>query len=314
MKKTTAVAQRDSVLDQLSVRYGMETGELRTVLLDTIFQVPAKEKPFTQSEATAGLILAAQYDLDLFAKELYITKSGGRLMVVIGVDGWIKQCNQHPQFDGDELTFTHDEHGALISATCTIHRKDRQYPTIRTEYLDECRRAGDNWKTKPRRMLGHKAYIQTARAAFGLKGIDEDDLERMREVEDAEVVGIRDDAAVRQPARRKRQPAQLVAPPAEEFPAHDEKPQEETIDPPEEKTVEAEISEPKSGLVEPQAGTSEEAAKNSLLTEWAGFAGKMNVKQKASCREASGAEVICRDLSVDQLQVAVDTAKAVLGV
>jgi hypothetical protein len=65
--------------------------------------------------------------------------------------------------------------------TCTLYIKGRSHPVRVTEYKDECFRATDPWKTMPKRMLRHKALIQSARVAFGFSGIyDEDEAERIR--------------------------------------------------------------------------------------------------------------------------------------
>src|SRR5580765_7172723 len=69
------------------------------------------------------------------------------------------------------------------TATCIIYRKDRSHPTRITEYLAECTRGTDPWKSHPRRMLRHKALIQCARLAFGFAGIyDHDEGERIIDV------------------------------------------------------------------------------------------------------------------------------------
>jgi hypothetical protein len=66
--------------------------------------------------------------------------------------------------------------------TCTLYIKGRSHPVRVTEYKDECFRATEPWKTMPKRMLRHKALIQSARVAFGFSGIyDEDEAERIRD-------------------------------------------------------------------------------------------------------------------------------------
>jgi hypothetical protein len=73
----------------------------------------------------------------------------------------------------------------LIAITCRMHRKDRSRSIEATEYMTECRKGTDVWKTWPRRMLRHKAMIQCARYAFGFSGIvDPDEYERMESVRD----------------------------------------------------------------------------------------------------------------------------------
>ena len=89
----------------------------------------------------------------------------------MSVDGWNKIMNQHPQFDGIEFNHATDEKGQVVSVTATIYRKDRQRPTVVTEFLSECNTGSQPWKQYPSRMLRHAAMKQAIRLAFGLSGI-----------------------------------------------------------------------------------------------------------------------------------------------
>jgi len=132
----------------------------------------------SDSQMTALLIVANQYGLNPWTKEIYAfpDKNNG-IVPVVGVDGWSRIINSHPQFDG--LDFEQDSE----SCTCVIWRKDRQHPIRITEWLSECRRANVGpWQSHPRRMLRHKAMIQCARLAFGYVGLyDQDEAERILE-------------------------------------------------------------------------------------------------------------------------------------
>jgi len=134
----------------------------------------------TDAQMTALLIVANQYGLNPWTKEIYAfpDKNNG-IVPVVGVDGWSRIINSHPQFDG--LDFEQDNE----SCTCIIWRKDRAHPIKITEWLSECRRANTGpWQSHPRRMLRHKAMIQCARLAFGYVGIyDQDEAERIIEAE-----------------------------------------------------------------------------------------------------------------------------------
>lgn len=133
----------------------------------------------TDAQFNVLMIVATQYGLNPFTKEIYAfpDKNNG-ITPVVGVDGWARIINSHPQFDGME--FTSDAE----SCTCKIYRKDRNHPTTVTEYLEECKRNTQPWNSHPRRMLRHKAMIQAARLAFGFGGIyDEDEAERIETTE-----------------------------------------------------------------------------------------------------------------------------------
>ena len=134
------------------------------------------------SQMAALLIVADQYNLNPWTKEIYAfpDKNNG-IVPVVGVDGWARIINSHPQFDGMEFEQDSD------SCTCIMYRKDRSRPVKITEYMSECKRANTGpWQSHPKRMLRHKAMIQCARMAFGFGGIyDQDEAERIIDMGDA---------------------------------------------------------------------------------------------------------------------------------
>ena len=161
---------------KLAAKFGMEDSEgVLEVLKATAFRGQV-----TDSQMTALLIVAGQYGLNPWTKEIYaFPDRNNGIVPVVGVDGWSRIINENPQFDGMEFVMTEDE------CTCIIHRKDRSHPVKVTEYMAECRRDGTApWKSHPRRMLRHKAMIQCARLAFGYVGIyEQDEAERILESE-----------------------------------------------------------------------------------------------------------------------------------
>lgn len=162
---TTALATLSS---KLAHRFGMaEDAELITTLKQTAFK---SREPASDAQLTALLVIANEYGLNPFTKEIYAYPDQHKGIVpVVGVDGWIRIINEHPQFDGLEFDATEE------AVTCRIYRKDRTRPTAITEYLVECRRATDPWKNMPRRMLRHKALMQCARVAFGFAFYDDEE-------------------------------------------------------------------------------------------------------------------------------------------
>jgi phage recombination protein Bet len=131
----------------------------------------------TDAQMTALLVVANQYGLNPFTKEIFAFPDKGGIVPVVGVDGWARIINNNSQFDG--MDFEQDAE----SCTCIIYRKDRGHPIKVTEYLSECKRANAGpWQSHPKRMLRHKAMIQCARLAFGFGGIyDQDEAERIVE-------------------------------------------------------------------------------------------------------------------------------------
>ena len=163
----------------------------------------------SDAQMTALLVVANQYALNPWTKEIYAfpDKNNG-IVPVVGVDGWSRIINSHPQFDGIEFHHA-DEFVTMPGAKpapewieCHIHRKDRSRPVVVREYLDEVYRApfkgkyGDvtgPWQTHTKRFLRHKAMIQCARLAFGYGGIyDQDEAERIVEASSVKHMGAAD--------------------------------------------------------------------------------------------------------------------------
>lgn len=161
--------------NKLAERFGMESdnAEVLSVLKSTAFKGQVSD-----AQMTALLVVANQYGLNPWTKEIYAfpDKNNG-IVPVVGVDGWARIINDHPQFDGME--FEQDAE----SCTCKMYRKDRTRPVAVTEYMAECKRNGVGpWQSHPKRMLRHKAMIQCARLAFGFTGIyEEDEAERIKD-------------------------------------------------------------------------------------------------------------------------------------
>ena len=151
-----------------------EGAELLATLKATAFKGQV-----TDAQMSALLIVANQYGLSPWTKEIFAfpDKNNG-IVPVVGIDGWSRIINNHPQFDGMEYEQDAD------SCTCIIYRKDRSHAVKVTEYMVECKRPGVGpWASHPYRMLRHKATIQCARLAFGYGGIfDQDEAERIVEV------------------------------------------------------------------------------------------------------------------------------------
>lgn len=160
-------------VNQLAETFGIpESDDLISVLKATAFKGNVSD-----AQMSALLIVAQQYRLNPWCKEIYaFPDQNNGIVPVVGIDGWSRIVNSHPQFDGMDF------HSDDDTCTCTIYRKDRSHPVKITEYLSECKRPVKPWQSHPKRMLRHKAMIQCARLAFGYGGIfDQDEAERIME-------------------------------------------------------------------------------------------------------------------------------------
>lgn len=104
--------------------------------------------------------------LNPFKKEVWAIKAGGRLQVMVGVNGYWTIANSHPQFDGYEEDIEVDEAGNPIKAWCKIYRKDRKFPSMGVAIFRECAQQSPVWKSRPSQMILKCAESFAIRKAF----------------------------------------------------------------------------------------------------------------------------------------------------
>lgn len=202
MATEQAIALHDnhpSLVEKFAHRYSVDPAKMLTTLKATAFR--QKNGQVTNEQMMALLVVADQYKLNPFCKEIYAfpDKQNG-VIPIVGVDGWSRIINQHSQFDGMEFNQA-EKIVNLASAKpcpewieCVIYRKDRTHPIKVREHLDEVYRPPFKtksghlvigpWGTHTKRFLRHKAMIQCARMAFGYVGIyDQDEAERIHEAQ-----------------------------------------------------------------------------------------------------------------------------------
>lgn len=191
--------ERKSLMTKFAHRFDMEPDKMMTTLKATAFKV--KDGEATNEQMAALLIVAEQYGLNPFTKEIYAfpDKQNG-IVPVVGVDGWNRIINDNSQADGIEFRYSNNVITLDDAKPCPewceaiIYRKDREKPTVVREYLDEVYRPpfeGKNgykkpgpWQSHTKRMLRHKALIQAARIGYSFSGIyDEDEAQRIVEAE-----------------------------------------------------------------------------------------------------------------------------------
>lgn len=169
--------KRVSLIEKMADKYHLDPRNMMATLKATAFRGDVSNE-----QMAALLVVADAHNLNPWLKEIYAFPSRQGIVPIVGVDGWARIVNEHPEFDGMDFAYDKDAQ----SYTCTIHRKDRAHPVSVTEYMMECKRDTDPWRTHPLRMLRHKAMIQCARLAFSFAGIyDPDEGERILAAEEA---------------------------------------------------------------------------------------------------------------------------------
>jgi len=205
----TAVALRPErsvpIAKRLAERFAVDESKLMQTLKATAFKQKDGQAQVTDEQMTALMIVADQYKLNPFTKELYAypDKQNG-IVPVVSVDGWSRIINEHHALDGIEFRYSEASDAPPGGKPCpewcevVISRKDRAKPIVVREYLDEVYRApfkgkgrdggtyevNGPWQSHTKRMLRHKTLIQGSRIAFGFAGIyDEDEAQRIIERE-----------------------------------------------------------------------------------------------------------------------------------
>jgi phage recombination protein Bet len=183
-----------SVLVRMGSRFGVDPDKMMVTLKATCFKQRKDDPEVSNEEMMALMVVADQYKLNPFTKEIYAfsDKKRGGIVPVVSVDGWARIINEHPQLDGIEFAYSpetveHKKKTCHAWIDCIMSRKDRSKPTIVREFFAEVVRSANfetPWDTHPNRMHRHKALIQCARVAFGFAGIyDPDEAERIIEAQ-----------------------------------------------------------------------------------------------------------------------------------
>ena len=183
-----------SLVETFSGKYGVDANKMLHTLKQTAF---SGKDDISNEQMMALLVVANQYDLNPFTKEIYAFPDKGKIIPVVSVDGWSRIMNSNPQMDGIEFEYSDErvEHKGKQChewIDCLIYRKDRSRPIKVREFFDEVVRDskyGGPWDSHPNRMHRHKAEIQCARIAFGFAGIYDAD-EAARIAESSNVVEI----------------------------------------------------------------------------------------------------------------------------
>jgi phage recombination protein Bet len=179
-------AKKPSLLEKMADEYSLDTLKFWEGIKATIAPTKKDGALASDAEIMTFLMVANQYKLNPFLREIHgFVGKGGKVQVIVGIDGWIKMVNRRADYGGFDMLHKLDEKGNLASITCRMKVKDDSVALgVRivemTEYMSECKMPGkEPWEKWPARMLHHKAFIQAARYAFGItEFIDEDEGER----------------------------------------------------------------------------------------------------------------------------------------
>jgi phage recombination protein Bet len=195
---TTECRRSQSLVTKMASKFSIDPDKLLSTLKATAFKQSDGTEP-TNEQMAALLVVADQYGLNPFTREIFAfaDKRAG-IVPVVGVDGWSRIINDHPQSDGFEFRESEEIVTPEGGKPCpkwmevVIYRKDRSHPIVVREYIDEVYRKANYqgpWQTHTKRFFRHKVLIQGARIAYGFGGIyDDDEAQRIVDMGQAEVV------------------------------------------------------------------------------------------------------------------------------
>jgi phage recombination protein Bet len=229
-----AAGQRISPVVAFSQMYNVEPAKVYELLRGTVIKPDKSGRHASNEEVAAFIIVANQYGLNPFTREIHaFTDPQKGVVPIVGIDGWSKIVNSQERFDGCEFETHVDDKGRTYAITCAMHVKGRSHPVRVTEFLSECRRDTRPWSSHPNRMLRHKAFMQAARIAFSLSGIcDEEEAEDVLRPERPERLASEIASGTKRVAARlleQQKPAlpATPAPPAESRSPNEELPTED---------------------------------------------------------------------------------------
>lgn len=166
-----------TALAKLAENTGVSTEEITDVVKGMILAGKNQHGAVaTNAEMAVVSGICSKYQLNPMMREAHAFISGGKLQVMIGLDGWLKIMNRQPEFDGYEQFDNFNDKGELESVLTKIYIKGRKFPTPHTEYMDEAYQPNSAaWKKFKKRMLSGKSLGQCVRKAFGISEIIDDD-------------------------------------------------------------------------------------------------------------------------------------------
>lgn len=145
------------------------------------------------AEVAMFLAVAARYDLDPFAKEIWLAKDKGRLIILTGKDSILKVARSSPDYlghesgvvyEGDEflahrqggdVAISHSssfERGAIKGAFCIARKRDHPPVLVMRAMADfEHLKGKDNWRNYPADMITARVVTAAHRLLYNISGM-----------------------------------------------------------------------------------------------------------------------------------------------
>jgi len=135
--------RRRSVTTRAAATLGVAPNKMFN-LLRHIWVTPKEQEPLTDQEMFQGISLIARYELDPISREVYVTRDKrGRLLTIVGIDGWIRILDRTDHYDGFDVEFGPvNEKGEAEWVETKIFSKKRSHPTVYRAFSVEYAKLG----------------------------------------------------------------------------------------------------------------------------------------------------------------------------
>jgi phage recombination protein Bet len=114
------------------------------------------------SEKKQFFEISQAFGLNPFKREIYCTKYGEQISIIVGYETYIKRAERSGQLDGWQVVTEGTPDNKSLKAIITIHRKDRKIPFVHEVYYMEYVQLKDG---KPNKFW-QKAYTMTKKVAI----------------------------------------------------------------------------------------------------------------------------------------------------
>ena len=118
-KKEPEKALGKGLIATMAEQYGLEPQMFK----ETIIAAAVGNKDMDKYSLAQLLLVAKEYNLNPITKEIYAFPSRYGLQPLVGIDGWLKLANSHPQFDGIQTEAVLDKDGNMIAMTASVWKK-----------------------------------------------------------------------------------------------------------------------------------------------------------------------------------------------
>ena len=154
------MSEAHKMIERVAAERGIDTQDY----IDALVSGPLTGMTKTEMMVAFGDI--HRTGLDPLSEEILFLKKGGKVTASIRYSGMTKLMRRAGITQVD-VTYT-DLEGGDIECRAVLGKTGEDGVTesfCRPEYLSECRQNTGPWKQYPRKMLGHRAVMQTARLA-----------------------------------------------------------------------------------------------------------------------------------------------------